>query len=147
MGFSKAQQPLRTITESLYLWKGGRKRRLWGLFSTPLSLTPQPAVWPLELFLGSRAPSAQRASNADCCSRFRHPLSLTLPPPFLRGAYFGSTSSVPKMNLSPFTLHIMARGIYRTVLPTGLRPRLPIPSSPSKLRRLLSFQRDARFKS
>ena len=51
------------------------------------------------------------------------------------------------MDLSLSTLRIMARGIYRTVLPTGLRPGLPIPSSPSKLRRLLSFQRDAGFKS
>jgi hypothetical protein len=35
-------------------------------------------------------------------------------------------SFVPKTDLSPSTLRIMARGIYRTVLPTGLRPRLPI---------------------
>ena len=34
------------------------------------------------------------------------------------------------MDLSPPTLRIMARGIYRTVLPTGLRPRLPIHRRP-----------------
>jgi hypothetical protein len=38
----------------------------------------------------------------------------------------------------------MARGIYRTVLLTGLRPRLFIHRRP--LRRLLSFQRGAGFK-
>ena len=59
-----------------------------------------------------------------------HSHSPSPPPPFLRGAYFGSTSSVPKMDLSPSTLRIMARGIYRTVLPTGLRPRLPIHRRP-----------------
>src|SRR2546423_10740140 len=48
------------------------------------------------------------------------------PSPFLRGTYFGSTSSVPKMDSSRSTLRIMARGIHRTVLPTGLRPHLPI---------------------
>jgi hypothetical protein len=53
---------------------------------------------------------------------------LTLTP--LRGTYFGSTSSVPKMDSSPSTRRIMARGIYRTVLPTGLRPRLPIHRRP-----------------
>jgi hypothetical protein len=34
------------------------------------------------------------------------------------------------MDLSPSTLRIMARGVYRTVLPTGLRPRLPIHRRP-----------------
>ena len=58
------------------------------------------------------------------------PLSLTLPTPLLRGTYFGSTSSVPKMDPSPPTLRIMARSIYRTVLPAGLRPRLPIHRRP-----------------
>ena len=36
----------------------------------------------------------------------------------------------PKMDFSPSTLRIMARGIYRAVLPTGLRPRLPIHHHP-----------------
>jgi len=31
---------------------------------------------------------------------------------------------------SPSTLRITARGIYRTVLPTGLRPRLPVHRRP-----------------
>jgi len=52
------------------------------------------------------------ASNADHSSRFRHPLSLTLlSPPFLRGTYFGSTGSVPKIDLSSSTLRIIACGI------------------------------------
>jgi hypothetical protein len=34
------------------------------------------------------------------------------------------------MDPSPPTLRIMARGIYRTVLPAGLRPRLPIHRRP-----------------
>jgi hypothetical protein len=84
------------------------------------------------LFLGSGAPSAQRASTAEplftfSISTLTHPPHL---PPFLRGTYFGSTSSVPKMDSSPSTLRIMARGICRTVLPTGLRPRLPIHRGP-----------------
>jgi hypothetical protein len=40
------------------------------------------------------------------------------------------------MDFSPSTLRIMARGIYRAVLPTGLRPRPAI-------HRLLSFQTEA----
>jgi hypothetical protein len=32
-------------------------------------------------------------------------------PPFLRGSYFGSTNSIPKMDSSLSTLRIMARGI------------------------------------
>jgi hypothetical protein len=36
-------------------------------------------------------------------------------------------SSVPKMDPSPPTLRIMARGIYRTVLPASLRPRPRLP--------------------
>jgi hypothetical protein len=50
------------------------------------------------------------------------------------------------MDTSPSTLRIMARGIYRTVLPTGLRPRLPIHRRPQSWR-LLSFQPNKRFKS
>jgi hypothetical protein len=65
------------------------------------------------------------------CSRFStSTLTPPPPPPFLRGAYFGPTSSVPKMDLSPSTLRITARGIYRAVSPTGLRPRLPLHRRP-----------------
>jgi hypothetical protein len=42
--------------------------------------SPTRASGPFNHFLGSGAPSAQSASTADCCSRFRPPLSLTLPP-------------------------------------------------------------------
>jgi hypothetical protein len=62
-----------------------------------------------------------------------HSHSLSLPPHFLRGTYIGSTSSVPKMDSSPSTLRIMARGTYRTVSLTGLRPRLPIHRRPLSL--------------
>jgi hypothetical protein len=118
-----------------------------------LSTTPQPArSGRFNLFLGSDGPSAQRASTADFVAHVfdihSHSPSPPLPPghPVLRGTYFGSTGSVPKMDPSLSTLRIMARGIYSTVLPTALRPCLPCPSSPSNLRRLLSFQADARFK-
>ena len=52
--------------------------------------------------------------------------------PFLRGTYFGSTSSVPKMDSSPSTLRIMARCIYRTVFANWPSPSPPYPSSPSR---------------
>jgi hypothetical protein len=98
-----------------------------GCFQRPFHQSPTCPSGRFHLFLGFSAPSAQGAFNADRCSRFRYPLSLTLlPPPFLRGTYFSSTSSVPKMDLSPSTLRIMVRGI----LPTSLRPRLPIHRRP-----------------
>jgi hypothetical protein len=68
---------------------------------------------------------AQRASTAE--PLLTHPPHLS---PSSEGLILGSTSSVSKMDLSPSTLRIMARGIYRTVLPTGLRPRLPIHRRP-----------------
>ena len=100
-----------------------------GAVFSPLSTAPQPASARFNHFLGSSAPSAQRASTAEplltfSTSTLTHPLHL---PPFLRVTYFGSTSSVPKMDSFPSTLHIMARGIYRTALPTGLRPRPRLP--------------------
>jgi hypothetical protein len=102
----------------------GRKRRLWGLFSAPLPSHPNPLSGRFNHFLGSSAPSAQRASRRTVAHVFD--INSHSPSPFLRGTYFGSSSSVPKMDSSPSTLHIMARGIYRTVLPTGFRPRLPV---------------------
>jgi len=102
-----------------------------GLFSAPFPPEPNPQSGRFNHFLGSSAPSAQRASSAPLLTFFDiHSHSTSPFPPFFRGAYFGSTSSVPKMDLSPSTLRIMARGIYRTVLPTGLRPRLPIDCRP-----------------
>jgi hypothetical protein len=58
---------------------------------------------------------------------FRHPFqqSPTLAPDCFK-PFFGSTSSVPKMDFSPSTWRIIAYGTYRTALPMGLRPRLPI---------------------
>jgi len=44
-----------------------------------LSTRAQPARLAAWTFFYSSAPSAQGASNAPRCSRFRHPLSLTLP--------------------------------------------------------------------
>ena len=90
----------------------------------PFHHNPTRASGRFNLFLGS---GAQRASTAETVAHVFeiHSHSPSLPP-FLRGTYFGSTSSVPKMDSSPPTLRIMARGIYRTVLPTGLRPCLPI---------------------
>jgi hypothetical protein len=50
---------------------------------------------------------------------------LTPLPHFFRGAYFGSSSSLPKMGFSPIYLRVLARSIYGTIFPTGLRPYLP----------------------
>jgi hypothetical protein len=100
-----------------------------------LSTTPQPVRLAALTFFSALVRQAPREPpRQNRCSRFRHPLSLKPPPPppplFLRGTYFGSISSVLKMDSSPSTLRIMARGIYRVVLPTGLRPRLPIHRRP-----------------
>jgi hypothetical protein len=86
-----------------------------------LSTTPQPAS------LARQAPGEPPPQNPFSTSTLTHSLHL---PPFLRGTYFGSTSSVPKMDPSPSTLRVMTRGIYRTVLPTGLRPPLPVHHRP-----------------
>ena len=50
-------------------------------------------------------PFEKVAENGGLGGLLRHP------PPFLRGSYFGSTSSIPKMDFSLSTLRIMARGI------------------------------------
>jgi hypothetical protein len=52
-----------------------------GCFRHPFHHTSTGVSGRFNLFLGFRALSAQRASNAECCSRFRHPLSLTFPLP------------------------------------------------------------------
>jgi len=101
---------------------------LGGCFRHPFHQSPTRTPGRFSLFLGSRAPSAQGASNSDPLLTFLD-ISLSLPFPPLRN-YFGPTSSVPKMDLSPSTLCIMARGIYRAVSPTGLRPRLPLHRRP-----------------
>jgi hypothetical protein len=96
---------------------------LGGCFRHTFHHTPTHRLGRFNLFLGSSAPSAQRASTVELLLTFSTS-TLTLPtsPPSSEGTYFGSTSSVPKMDSSPSTLRIMACGIYRTVLPTGLRP-------------------------
>ena len=60
---------------------------------------------------------------------------LTPLPHFFGGAYFGSSSSLPKMGFSPIYLRVPARRVYGTVFSTGLRPCLPCcpPSSLSLL--------------
>jgi len=110
-------------------------------FRHPFHHTPTRASGRFNLFLGSGAPSAQRASTADfCCSRFRHPLSLT--PLLPQRDLFWLHELCPQNGLlSIYLAHHGSRYIYRP------SPLLPYPSSPSKIRRLLSFQADARFKS
>jgi hypothetical protein len=90
-------------------------------FRHPFHHTPTHASGRFNLFLGSGAPSASTAETVV------HVFDIH------RGTYFGSTSSVPKMDSSPSTLRIMARGIYRTVSRTGLRHRLPIHRRPLSL--------------
>jgi hypothetical protein len=101
--------------------------RFGGLFSTPLHQRPTPRAWPLYLFrlLPPSVPRL-RASTADLLT-FSTSFSY-YPPPlphFFRGAYFGSSSSLPKMGFSPIHLQVLARSVYGTVFPTGLHPCLP----------------------
>ena len=50
----------------------------------------------------------------------------TLPVPSPpRATNFGSSSSIPKMDLSRSTLRVMAGGIYRMLFPSGFRPSFP----------------------
>ena len=58
-----------------------------------------------------------------------------------RATTFGSSSSVPKMDLSRPTLRVMAGGTYKMLFP-WLSAFPPFSSSVSKLERLLSFQPD-----
>jgi hypothetical protein len=52
--------------------------------------------------------------------------TLSIPsPPFPERPILGSSSSVPKMDLSRFTLRAMVGGIYRMLFPSGFRPSLP----------------------
>jgi hypothetical protein len=97
-----------------------------------LSTAPWPARLAALNFLSSGAPSAQRSSTADFGAHVFdiHSHSPFPLPPVLRGTYFGSTSSVPKIDSSPSTVRIMARGIYRTVSLTALRPCLPVHHRP-----------------
>jgi len=67
-----------------------------------------------------RAFHSRLARVFDIFSYYLSPL-----PHFSRGAYFGSSSSLPKIDFSPIYLLVLARSIYGTVFPTGLRPCLP----------------------
>jgi hypothetical protein len=103
--------------------------RLWELFSAPFPHTPTRRLAALTFY------RLQHTKRLESLHRRKPLLTLSTstftPPspflPFLRGTYFGSTSSIPKMDSSPSTLRIMARCIYRTALPTGLRPRPRLP--------------------
>jgi hypothetical protein len=87
------------------------------------SLTHAPGSF--NLFLGfSRQAFQGFELPQQTCSHFRHLFLLPLPH-FFRGACFGSSSSLPKMGFSPIYLRVLARSIYGTVFPTGLRPCLP----------------------
>ena len=95
-----------------------RKGRIWELFSGPLP--PHPTRH-FNLFLGPR--------RQACFEPPRPWVTFsTLPSPLpslLRATTFGSSSSVPKMDLSRSTLWVMAGGIYRMPFPSGFRPSLP----------------------
>jgi hypothetical protein len=84
--------------------------------------TPTRASGRFNLFLGSGAPTV-----AHILDIHSHAPS---PPPVLRETYFGSTNSVPKIDSSPSTLRVVARGKYRTVLPTAIRRCLPLHRRP-----------------
>jgi hypothetical protein len=97
-------------------------------------------------FLGPGAPSAQRALHRRNFVTHVFDIHFHLPsplPPSSEGPILGSTSSIPKMDFSPSTLRFMARGIYMAVLPTGLRPRLPIHHSLFSQTRASSHERTA----
>ena len=87
--------------------------------SGALCTTPQPTrSGRFNLFLGSEAPSAQRASTVDFITHifdiYSHLFSSLLPPshPIFRRTYFGSISSIPKMDPSLSTLYIIVCSIY-----------------------------------
>jgi len=150
-------RPTESLTKNACYQKSSRisfsrKRRLWELISAPPS-PPHPNLPSSRFnhFLGLQC--AKRPESLHCrtsTSTLTHPTSPFLSPS-PRGTYFSSTSSVPKMDSSPSTLRIMARGIYKTVIPTGLRPRprprLPIHRRPLSSGIYSSFRPDARFKS
>jgi len=112
------------LTKSVPVKRWQKMAALGACFRHPFHQSPTRASGRLNHFLGSSAPSPESLQRRPLLT-FLTSTSHSPLPPFLRGAYFGSTSSVLKMDLSP-SLRIMARGIYRTVSPTGLRPRLLI---------------------
>ena len=76
----------------------GSGLRDWVLIFTfrhPPTTTPQPAVWPLSHFLGSSAPSAQRASTTGTVA---HVFDITLTS-FLRGNLFWLHELCPQNGL------------------------------------------------
>jgi hypothetical protein len=67
-----------------------------------------------------------RASTADLLTFSTSFLITPLPSPtHSEGPILGSSSSLPKMGFSPIYLRVLARSIYGTVFPTGLRPCQP----------------------
>ena len=103
-----------------------------GLFFGHPFPSPTPASGRFNLFIGFSAPSVQRASNANRCSRFRHPLSHSPLPPSSEGPILAPRAPSPKWT----SLHLPCASwlaIYRSVLPTGLRPRLPTHRRPLSL--------------
>src|SRR5436305_8519295 len=96
-------------------------------FRHPFHQTPTRASGRFDLILVSNAPKRPESLHRRTVAHVFdiQSYSPSPPPPFLRGTCFGSKSSVPKMDFSRSTLRIMARGIHRAVLPTGLRPHLP----------------------
>jgi hypothetical protein len=115
--------------------KRWQKTAPWGaVFGILSTQSPTCAPGRFNLFLGFSRQASKAASLhlGNCCSRFQGPfLALPSPlpsppfPPSSEGSYFGSSSSVPEMAFSRPTLRVMARGIYGTLSPTGLRPCLP----------------------
>jgi hypothetical protein len=124
----------------------------------PFHHRPTRAPGRFNLFLGF---SRQESQGLSLHSRISPTFSTSLLPPllsFFRGAYFGLHELCCQNGLPPDLPAVMARGIYWTVFPTGLRPlsssslvvlslHPPSSSSVSKLRLLLSLHPGPGFKS
>ena len=100
----------------LCICKGWQKGRLWEPFSASLPLTPTSAPVRFNPFLGPRRQACKVSLSPYGRHVFRH--TPPSPPP----TNFGSSSSVPKMDLSRSTLWVMAGGICRMLFPSGFRP-------------------------
>jgi hypothetical protein len=75
---------------------------------------------------GSKSSGQNHSSTANLLTFSASFLTIPLPSlTFFRGVYFGSSSALPKMGFSPIYLRVLARSIYGTVFPTGLRLCLP----------------------
>ena len=94
--------------------KEWQKRRLWELFSG--ALPPHPTRR-FNLFLGPRRQACKVFHEQTMGHVFD-----TLPRPLPERPILGSSSSVPKMDLSRSTLRAMAGDIYRMLFPSGFRP-------------------------